>query len=99
MGTRTCVGGSGGTNLSLAASLRNQAGTASGIGCLWLPDARPQAALPANAVSSLSVEDDPVLKVWVDKANHEVVIEVGPFHVPAKAPGASAEDHMASMHD
>lgn len=57
-----------------------------------------QAALPADTVSSLSVEDEPVLKVWVDEANHEVVIEAGPFHVPAKAPGASAGDHMASMH-
>lgn len=57
-----------------------------------------QAALPANTVSSLSVEDEPVLKVWVDEANHEVVIEAGPFHVPAKAPAAAAGDHMASMH-
>lgn len=62
-----------------------------------------QAPVTPPAVDAILRPHDPVLNVWVDSASNEVVIQAGPFDLPAKQAGATMDMPMdmggASEHD
>lgn len=67
-----------------------------------------QAPITPPAVDVVLRPHDPVLNVWVDSASSEVVIQAGPFDLPAKVAGATMDmpmgadatnEHDHSQHD